>query len=147
MNEPKPLYLFHMTFGRYGAFLLYPVLLTGLIGFMLALGRRDLRARRFILSGGAALAILTSYYVFKTNNYGGAAYGFRWYITAMPVLLLMGLPVFQRIRKPWHGALLAVVLAVSMYSAWECYRHPWESDAGWPSRWVFGPSFERQTDG
>ena len=146
LNTPKVRYLFHMTFGRYGVFLLFPVLVTGLAGFVLALARRGLKCRQYILAGGAALLVLTAYYLYKTNNYGGAAYGFRWYIAAMPVLLLMGLPVLARTRRLWQGAVIALLLAVSTYSAWECYRHPWGSDVAWPSRVLFGPGYEHQEE-
>lgn len=142
LNNPKHLYLFHMTFGRYGDFLLFPILITGLLGFAFALFRPGLRGRVYILAGGAAFLILTAYYVLKTNNYGGAAYGFRWYIAAMPVLLLMGLPVFEAARKGWRPAVLGLLLVVSVYSGWECYQQPWGSDVGWPSRLLFGPSYE-----
>lgn len=137
LHEPRLSYLFHMTFGRYGSFLLFPMLLTGLVG----LGRSFLpryphRAATWAAAG--AFVILTAYYALRTNNYGGAAYGFRWYIGAMPVLLLMGAPIVDRCHKGWQWALLALFLAVSLYSAYECYRMPWDTGHEWTCRWIYG---------
>jgi len=141
LNEPKPLYLFHMTFGRHGAFALFPILLIGLAGFAYAVLRREMPWRSYVLGGGAGLAALTFYYVMATNNYGGEAYGFRWYIGAMPVLLLMGAPVLDRLQTRWKWAVLALLLAVSMYSAWECYQSPWGGQQEWTTRLIFGPAY------
>ena len=140
LNEPKLTYLFHMTVGRHGTFLLYPILLIGLAGLWHAARYRDTRWRAPVLAGALAFAILTMYYLTGTNNYGGAAYGFRWHIGSMPVLLLMGVPFLQNLRRGWLWVLLAALLAVSAYSAWECYQTPWGVDQEWTSRLLFGPS-------
>lgn len=141
--EPKSTYLFHMTFGRHGSFILYPVLVLALIGTAFALVRH-IPYRAYILSGFAAFGLLTYYYVANTNNYGGAAYGFRWYVGAMPVLLLMGLPLFQRVRGALSWCGMLVLLAISLYSAYESYRSPWGSDLEWTSRYLYGPTFPPQ---
>lgn len=141
LSEPKGAYLFHMTFGRRGGFLMFPVLLTGLAGIALAALRRDTPHRGFILAGALGFVLLTAYYVIRTNNYGGASYGFRWYIGAMAPLLLMGAPVLNRMNSRWNWALWSLLLAVSMYSAWECYQSPWGEDLEWTTRYLFGPSY------
>src|SRR5690606_13368756 len=86
LNEPKGTYAFHLLFGRFGTFLLFPVLLVGLAGPALALWKSDAPARGWILAGFAAFVALTLYYIQSTNNYGGAAYGFRWHLGSMPIL-------------------------------------------------------------
>lgn len=140
LHEPKGIYLFHMTFGRKGIFSLYPVLLLGAAGFLGALALPRIRQRGAILAGGAGTAILILYYTVSTNNYGGAAYGFRWLIVAMPVLLWMGVPLLEhaRTRKTW--ILIAVLIGVSFYSAWQCTTMPWGVNHEWPCR-ILGPSF------
>lgn len=140
LNEPHGTYLFHMTFGRFGTFLLFPVLLAGVAGFILAAFQRE-PWRGAILAGGAAFVLLNVYYVLKTDNYGGASYGFRWHIASMPVLLLMGAPVWNRMRGPAAWGLFALLLAVSCYSAWECMRDPWEVHREWTVRLIFGPAY------
>ncbi len=140
LNEPKGIYLFHMTFGRHGVFMLYPVLLAGLAGAVRALNRREMPWRGYILAGLACFLTLTTYYVFHTNNYGGEAYGFRWYIGAMPVLLLMGAPVLDTLCSRWKWGFMLILLAVSMYSAWECFQMPWRANNEWICRLFLGPS-------
>ena len=140
LSEPKGTYLFHMTFGRRGLFSLYPILLAGLTGAVRALTPRTTPHRWAILAGAAAFAILTAYYAVRTNNYGGECYGFRWYIVSMPVLLLMGAPVFATARRWWHWAFIALMLAMSCYSAWECSTTGWESGQEWTRRFL-GASF------
>lgn len=140
LNEPKLTYFFHMNFGRFGSFTLFPVLLTGLAGAAWSLFRGNAPLRGIVLAAAAAFTLMTCYYVFSTNNYGGAAYGFRWHIAAMPVLLLMGAPVWNGMRRPWHWALFAVLVAVSCYSCWECFGTPWGEHQEWTCR-VFGPSY------
>jgi hypothetical protein len=141
LNEPKGTYLFHMTFGRFGTFLLFPVLTLGLAGAVLALLRKDVLYRGWILAGALCFTALTAYYVQGTDNYGGAAYGFRWHIASMPLLLLMADPIWERLRRPWHWAAIIALLAVSAYSAWECAQAPWGANHEWTARLIFGPAF------
>src|SRR5690606_14695293 len=92
--------------------------------------------RGMILGGFAAFSILSLYYWWTTNNYGGESYGFRWYIVAMPVLLLMGIPILERIRRPWEWVFLALMLGISCYSAWECTHQPWRANQEWTIRFL-----------
>ncbi|MBX3177574.1 MAG: hypothetical protein KF886_09450 [Candidatus Hydrogenedentes bacterium] len=142
LNEPWGTYLFHSTFGRYGIFLLYPALLAGPVALVCCAWRREYAAARAGYAAAAlSIAVLYAYYVKSTNNYGGAAYGFRWGMGSMPLLVLMGIPVFQRIRRPWAWGLFALAMGVSAYSAWECYRAPWGDSHEWTCRLLFGPPY------
>ena len=69
MNEGYLVYLFHMTVGRFGTFLLFPVLLLGVAGFCKALFDRKFPLRIVVLSAGIAFIIMTTFYIIKTNNY------------------------------------------------------------------------------
>lgn len=141
LNEPKGSYLFHMTLGRVGLFSLYPILLAGAAAALHALVHKKTAFRAYILTGAAAFLTLSAYYLVKTNNYGGEAYGFRWYIVAMPVLLLMGAPLVTRLRKRWHWLFLGIMLGISFYSAFECAKLPWGSNHEWTVRLFLGPSY------
>jgi hypothetical protein len=138
LNEAKGVYLFHMTLGRKGVFSLYPITIAGLAAALCAL-IRPIPHRPFILAGLACLAGLTAYYCLGTNNYGGESYGFRWYIVAMPILLLMGAPLLNKPGHRWKWALVAATLAVSAYSAFECARTDWQSSQEWTCK-ILGPS-------
>mgnify|MGYP000307963954 CR=1 FL=1 len=138
MNEKRLVYFFHMHFGRFGTFLLFPVLLLGLPGCLKGIADRACPARLAVAAGGAAFVVMTAYYVMKTNNYGGAAYGFRWHIGAVPVLLLLSIPAIPTMTRSWRWALLMLLLAVSVFSAWECLQAPWGASHEWTCRWIFG---------
>ena len=138
LNEPKAVYLFHMTFGRFGTFLLFPVLLCGVAAALRGVWDRALPWRRYVLLGALGFVVLTAYYVRGTNNYGGASYGFRWHLGSMPVLLLMAAPLLERLRSRVAWTALLPLLAVSVYSAWECYRAPWGEQHEWTCRLLFG---------
>ncbi len=141
MNEPKWLYLFHLTFGRHGSFLLFPVLTLGLLAFLRAVFLRKEPHRGLILGGMVAFVTLSAYYVLHTANYGGAAYGFRWHIATMPVLLLASAPWAERMRPIRFWPPFAVLMSVSMYSAWECLHMPWSASQEWTCRWIFGAGY------
>ena len=136
LNEPKLNYFFHMTFGRTGLFSLFPITLLGLIAGVLAAFRREIPYRNQLLGGLAGFAILTLYYLMSTNNYGGEAFGFRWYIVAMPVLLMMAAPWVAQFRSRGAWLLVALLLAVSFYSAWQCSYMPWGSNREWTTRFL-----------
>lgn len=141
LNEFWYVYLFHMTFGRFGIFLLFPITLLAIPGaYKKITGHRDFFSTPYFAIL-AAFVIISLYYLAFTNNYGGAAYGFRWYNGAMPVLLLLSIPVVSRITT-WKQALfLLPLLALSAYSAWECYQAPWGASHEWTCRLLFGPVF------
>lgn len=139
LNNPKGTYLFHMTFGRDGLFSLFPITLLGLVAGVLGVVRRHAPHRTLLLLGAMGFAILSAYYATSTHNYGGAAYGFRWYIIAAPVLLLMGAPLLTNRTKKWQWIVVGVLLLVSAYSGWQGFRHPWAIDSEWTVR-IFGPS-------
>ncbi len=141
LNNPPLWYLFHMTFGRFGSFTLFPVLIAAAPVLAYALFRRGMAHRAQVLAAGAAFSILTLYYVLKTNNYGGAAYGFRWYIGAMPVLLLVGSPLLSWRGGAMRRVVLVLALLISLYSSFEAFNTPWGAHQEWTCRWVFGPSY------
>ena len=139
LNEPRALYLFHITFGRFGLFLLFPALLAAVWGLGESLRRNTSGLRIPAALAACAFLVLTAYYVKSTNNYGGASYGFRWYMGSVPVLLLLGIPLFDRLRSPLGWTLLACAGMVSAYSAWECLQAPWGTGHEWTCRLLFGP--------
>ncbi|HOV59434.1 MAG TPA: hypothetical protein PK349_00045 [Candidatus Hydrogenedentes bacterium] len=150
LNESKGIYCFHVLFGRYGIFMLYPVFLFGLLSGILIMRKKVKNGLKAIEKhddwGSLVLLLwvgfwgLTAYYVLKTNNYGGASYGFRWHLASYPVLALCAAPMIENIKN-WRGWLILMVLtAVSLYSSWECLGQPWGDVQSWAMRWIFGPA-------
>ncbi|NUM55423.1 MAG: hypothetical protein HUU46_17380 [Candidatus Hydrogenedentes bacterium] len=140
LSEPKLTYLFHTTFGRCGVFSLFPVLLLGPIGVIVALKSENAFAKRCAIAGLVCFLVLVAYYVKSTNNYGGESYGFRWYIASMPVLLLMAIPAAMRMNRAWKWVLVLVAFSISVYSTKECAYVGWESGKEWTGR-ISGPAY------
>ncbi len=138
INDPFPAYLFHITFGRAGVFSLFPITLLAIPGALLA-RRAGSAASSIAWCGAAGAAVLALYYAWTTNNYGGSAFGFRWFIVLGPVFLLMSAPFLGRLQRPWHWIVPAALLAVSAHSAYTCVREPWQPNREWTVR-LFGPS-------
>ncbi len=141
LNESRLIYWFHMHIGRFGTFMLFPVLLLALPGFVRMVADKAGGLRFFALAMAIAWGVLTLYYVFKTNNYGGAAYGFRWHIGAVPVLIFLSVPQFTAMRRKYQWMLFAALFLVSAYSAWECIQAPWGASHEWTCRLLWGPVF------
>jgi hypothetical protein len=83
------------------------------------------------------------YYATNSDkNYGGGAYGFRWYIIATPPLLLMAAPLVQLIQKRWVWIAVSVAMGISFYTALECANIPWgPKNESWTCRILFGPAW------
>lgn len=136
LNEPFLVYFFHMTIGRCGIFSLYPVTALGLGGAFYAWRDRAFPQRKLVLWAVFGFAIATLYYATSTNNYGGEAFGFRWYIVAMPILLLMAAPWIARLENRWAWLIIVLMFGVSFYSAWQCTVNPWGANHEWTTRFL-----------
>jgi hypothetical protein len=141
-NEPKSVYAFHLLLGHHGLFSLTPIFLLSVAGFI-PTGRRlrasndeDAENTAKPTGGGpwALVAPLTaflsvivvSFYIFKTNNYGGWSCGPRWLIWLTPLWLLTMFPVSDRLAAWRAGRVLAyVLLAFSVLSAAYPVVNPW----------------------
>ena len=138
LNHPLGLYLFNMTVGRVGVFLMYPVIAVGLLGLLFA-GKNSTegdRAWNFGVLG--AFLILVFYYLLSTNNYGGASFGFRWFIIIVPFFALSAARVYDRLETPPAKIFVWIALLISVGSAIQCRAHVWSVNQEWPTR-IFGP--------
>ena len=148
LNESRLIYLFHALIGRSSVFFLFPVFFIGFIFpvlHLIKIIKKDHKKIKgdtfisFLLLLWGAFCVLTLYYTVKTNNYGGAAYGFRWHLASYPVLALCCAHPISRI-KTWYGWLILLLLTgISCWSAWECLQEPWGNSPNWAMRWIFGP--------
>jgi len=144
LDEPKAVYAFHLLLGHHGLFSLTPIWLLALGGTFIGIARM-MRAGpvRAVLRGEerdelalfAALAlvltvVVVTFYIFKTNNYGGWTNGPRWLMWLTPLLLLALLPAADGLANGrWTRAVGYVLLAMSVlavsYRDWNPWRHPW----------------------
>ena len=140
-KEGKVTYAFHLLLGHHGWFSLTPIYLLGLGGMVLGVrhlseGRKfpaqkesrpwaELAVATLLLS-----VVVTGYYIYKSDNYGGWSNGPRWLMWLSPLWLLTLLPIVDRLGQRRGGrALCLVLLALSVLSAhywdWNPWRHPW----------------------
>jgi len=57
----------------------------------------------------------------------------------MPVLMLMGVPVYEKLRARWEWIVVGLMFGMSFFSAWEATRGTAYSGQEWPCRFL-GPS-------
>jgi len=82
-------YIFHMIIGNRGLFTLSPILVFSVIGLLI---RRDfsgkLRLRPELNIFLIACILYICLYLFRSVNYGGYAFGIRWYVSIMFIICI-----------------------------------------------------------
>lgn len=140
-----PQYAFRMFLGAQGLYAYNPILLLAWLGLALVLFSRRHPLRLAALVIGGAFLALSFYLVTSTGNYGGLAYGERWFLSALPLLMLFILfvPPLQSARAflarsafPSNrgapllslvaSALLLGAFALSLISSVQGSRTPWD---------------------
>lgn len=126
--DDLPRYAFRMFLGAQGLFAYNPLLLLALAGAIgTAVGRRDPLWQEAGLVAGA-FVLLMGYLTFNTGNYGGVAYGERWFLSAVPVLLafLFSTPPLRAGRfNLFLWPVFLAALTVSVLSSYQGALHPW----------------------
>lgn len=155
--ESRATYAFHLLVGHHGLFSLMPIFILSVIAMiwgtlqLLAGTHRkppDVEPEpsptenketpgdpltlwrwhclfSLILSG-----VVIAFYLIKTNNYGGWSNGPRWLMWLTPFLLIVMLPLVDRMAKSrttrYVACTLLLISVLSMsYRPWNPWRHPW----------------------
>jgi hypothetical protein len=126
-QEPYEVYLFHMTFGHHGVFLLSPIFLFGLYGAL-----REIVVRGRMAPVGWLTVLLTvamlAFYTWnpKARNYGGSTQGLRWLFWVIPFwLALLPCGVRGGDSNRWVRGITLAALLVSAFSVGYALRNPW----------------------
>jgi len=122
-------YAFHMLVGNYGLFAFNPLLLMALVGAIVVAGMRAHPLRVEASAVALGFVALSVFLVTHTSNYGGRAYGERWFMTAIPLLMLFGvfLPPLNAPRgRSFAWVWFVPLLAISIYSTEQGVRQTWE---------------------
>lgn len=123
------LHTFRNIAGDHGLFVYSPLLIFATIGLVYIATKKNP-----LLSVKSALILLgiTGHFLFvwtRTNNFGGDAYGGRFFIPVIPILyFFMVFVVPVRFYKPggkWVAALWGVAVVVSVFSAYQGVRATW----------------------
>jgi hypothetical protein len=80
------------------------------------------------------------FYTFNTDNYGGSATGYRWFMFFTPALQFFGIFSIDRMREGWRWGLVCLLVGISFYSGWQASVHPWSMNYDWPvtflGKWI-----------
>lgn len=122
-------YAFRMFVGGKGLFAYNPLLLFAFAGAVgAALTRRHpLRIEAACVALG--FVFLCLYLATNTGNYGGTAYGERWFVPAVPLLFAFIFfipPLNAATWKHWAWIVFLPALAVSVISSWQGAQAPWQ---------------------
>jgi hypothetical protein len=88
------------------------------------------------LGMGCLTLIWMLFYTFKSDNYGGSATGFRWFMFFTPALQFFGIFSIDRMKRGWPWALVCLIVAISFYSGYQAEVHPWSMNWDWPVRFL-----------
>jgi len=127
------IYGFRLLLGDRGLFSFTPVMLWAVIALSrVVLGQsisglfrsgKELSILAAIV--GVCTALFVLYFVFFTDNFGGAAYGPRWYTVFLPLLFFYIAVAWRRMARQGGWAVFAVLLGVSLANSYQGALNPW----------------------
>jgi MFS family permease len=128
------LYGLRLLSGDHGLFAFSPVLLWAVVALV-----RTWRRRADPLRGIAALVGLTSgafalYFILFTDNFGGDAYGPRWYTVFIPLLFIFVAATWDRLRARVSWFLFLALTVLSFINSFQGALNPWRKSA--PLLWL-----------
>jgi hypothetical protein len=87
-----------LLIGARGLFSFTPMLIFGLVGWWIAIRDRSLQLRG--LSSAVIIGCLafTLYLIFRTDNFGGEAWGTRWFVPLAPVMMYYAAVAYRRLQ-------------------------------------------------
>lgn len=121
-------YAFKMFVGAQGLFAYNPILGFGIAGVIRASVRNSRGLRVEASAIGTAALLMGLYLATRTGNLGGVAYGERYFVNAIPLVMAFvyfAPPFFPTRARQLFGALFAVALAISLFSSYQGTRNPW----------------------
>lgn len=133
MNEPKPVYLFHLTLGHHGVLSLTPIFLLSFAVMLCMLFGRERRMQALGLIILAVSAAMIAFYTVNTTNYGGTTQGLRWLLWLFPLWLIVLFPALEPGQtRVGYRRFTIVLLLLSVFSIGYGLRgawgHPWVLD-------------------
>jgi hypothetical protein len=116
-------YAFNSLIGSKG-FILYNPLLFLAIPYLIRECGPKREFRKEALTIGLASAVIVSYYLLVTNNYGGWSYSIRWFVPLLPMLYFFIHPFLEELtvrRKSIFATLFAVsavIAVIGLFNPW-----------------------------
>lgn len=121
-------YAYNLLIGERGFFAFTPALLFGLIGALVALRDKQQRGLTAALLIGCGL--FAAYLIVRTDNYGGEAWGARWFVPLVPLLWWYIRDAWRVARDPLRArlwqAFIVVLIVVSFLTALAGLHDAWQ---------------------
>jgi hypothetical protein len=105
------LYTYNLLIGARGLFAFTPMLIVSLIGWWFAIRDRALRLRGLTFAVIAGCLAFTLYLIFRTDNFGGEAWGTRWFVPLVPLMMYYAAVAYRRWQKVDSGVQIAYRIA------------------------------------
>jgi hypothetical protein len=115
-------YGLRLLLGDHGLFAFSPVLLWAVVALALSWRKRALPAAGLVGLTSGAFAL---YFILFTDNFGGAAYGPRWYTVFVPLLFVFVAGQWRAMRTPARTALFVALAALSFANSFQGALNPW----------------------
>jgi hypothetical protein len=127
-------YGLRLLVGDHGFFALSPVLMWAAVA--VAWVWRDRASRLRVPAGlvGLTSGLFAAYFILFTDNFGGAAYGPRWYTVLCPLLFVFAAAKWTEMRAGFKWLLFLALAAVSLVNGYRGALNPWR--AATPLLWV-----------
>jgi hypothetical protein len=117
-------YSFRLLVGDHGLFAFSPVLFWAVYALVTTVAQVKHPSRLQAAVVGLASLAAMLYVLLFTDNFGGWAFGPRWFVSMTPALFFFTAdPVLYRSTR--RRLLFAALSAVSIYSAWQGASNPW----------------------
>jgi hypothetical protein len=129
-GEPsRATYAFHVLAGHHGILSLTPIWLLAIWGAGIWMFHEKMPLRAAAIGVALITIICVAFYIMRPEqdrNYGGVSCGFRWTFWLIPLWMFCMIPAADRLAQSrWGRALAAVLLAISVFSAFYASRNPW----------------------
>jgi len=129
LSQPKIIYLFNLLVGTHGLFIYSPILIFffyGLKKIIINQEKREIKGLTYTIVISIIIYIISV--VFITKNFGGDAYGARWFISFVPLLFFYLAIYYPEIKKRYH-ILFVLLLVLSIIFSILGYLKPWSYNA------------------
>ena len=126
------IYSFHVLFGYRGLFSYSPILLISFY-FLIKLSAN----KKYLFFKEALLVLIgmstvVLFYIFKSNNYGGYAYGMRWFVAFTPLLFFFTVFYFKDKLTSKKLKFCLLLVLISFFVALVGVYNPWADSFGYP---------------
>jgi hypothetical protein len=125
-------YAYDMFVGQRGLFSFTPMLIFACAGMIVAFRQRRQRGLIAAVLGGSL--VFVAYLILRTDNFGGLAWGTRWFVPLVPLWWYFAYDAYSVVREPRGASLIWravfwIVVALSFLTAAQGLHDAWREAA------------------